>query len=96
MMRIVKIFFSVLFILIGIIFAVSNPEKVLFQYFFGSISIYLSVLLFGFFLFGLLFGLLVGLIAWVSVKSEQNKLKSALTTAKRELEALRMMPFKDT
>lgn len=95
-MRIIKIFFSALLILIGIGFSVLNPEKVSFNYFFGSVSLYLSVLLFGFFLFGLLLGLLVGLFTWVSVKNEQSKLKSALTTTKRELEALRMMPFKDT
>lgn len=94
-MRMVKIVCSVLLILIGIGFSVLNPGKVMFHYFFGSVSLYLSVLLFCFFLFGLFLGLLVGLFAWFSAINDKNKLKNVLNTTKRELEALRMMPFKD-
>lgn len=94
-MRVISYFLLLAIILLGISFAVLNPVPVNFNYYVGSRSLPLSLLLVITFVMGCLLGLLVGLCLLIKVKIKIYRLRQQLKTTEKEIENLRAIPLQD-
>jgi uncharacterized membrane protein YciS (DUF1049 family) len=82
-------------LVVAIIFATVNYNRITLNYFIGKTDIPLSMLIFSIFLFGLLFGLLLD--AWIMYRqrSRIRSLEKSVEAYKLELSNLRNMPLRD-
>lgn len=80
--------------LIGLTFAALNSTPVWFNYYLGTTSIALSLLLVMVFGVGILVGLISSFLPWLGVKCENSRLKARLKIVEREVENLRSIPIK--
>lgn len=94
-MRILWMIMAFIFLFTGIGFALLNHSPVNFDYFFGQLSIPLSLLL----VFALTSGFLLGLFAFsiklFKIRCENSRLSCQARASKRELENLRSMAITD-
>lgn len=81
--------------LLGLTFASLNASNVIFNYYVGSKSIALSLLLVFAFGLGLLLGGFVTFFSWLRLKTENYRIKSRLKMVEKEVENLRTLPIKD-
>ena len=93
-MRILSYLVLLIIMLVGLTFASLNSESVTFNYYLGSKTIALSLLLVFTFGSGILLGLLVAMFSWIRIKSDSLRLKSRLKIAEKEIENLRSIPIK--
>jgi len=94
-MRIVKLFIFMLIVLLGAIFAVLNAEPVQFNYYFGSRSLPLSLIMTGALGIGILLGILSSMGLMFALKRENLSLKRKSRLANLEVNNLRALPLKD-
>jgi lipopolysaccharide assembly protein A len=93
-MRIISYVVFLGIILIGITFAALNSAPVTINYYLGTKSIALSLLLVFALGVGIILGLIFGLISWVKIKKENLHFKSRLKIVEQEVENLRSIPIK--
>ena len=94
-MRIIKIFFILIIMMLGAIFAVLNAELVSFNYYFGSRELPLSLIITAALGAGVLLGILAGIGMLLGLKRENASLKQHARLANEEVKNLRNIPLKD-
>ena len=94
-MRLISYLILLFIIFVGLTFASLNSMPVAFNYYLGSKTISLSLLLVFAFGFGILFGLLSSTISYIKIKKDYLSVKSRLKIAEKEIENLRSIPIKD-
>lgn len=92
-MRIISYIFLLIVMLIGLTFASLNAAPVIFNYYIGSKTIALSLLLVFTFGAGIFLGLLLFMFSWVRIKRDNLILKSHLKNAEKEVKNLRSIPI---
>ena len=87
-MRYIKLLFVlpilVIIMAIGAVFAVLNAETVLFNYYFATIDLPLSVLLVGFLFSGALLGIIVAFFVRLALKQENAQLRYQVDHQQKE------------
>lgn len=82
-------------VLLGISFALLNPEVVNFNYYVGKRAFPLSLLLAMTFVSGCVLGLIVGGFLLIKLKLKNYRLQSQLNVAEKEIGNLRAIPLQD-
>jgi len=80
--------------LVGLTFASLNAIPVSFNYYLGTKTITLSMLLVVAFGVGVFLGLIVSFFSWIRLKKDNFLLKSRLKNVEKEVENLRSIPIK--
>ncbi|EKE00662.1 MAG: putative membrane protein [uncultured bacterium] len=93
-MRIVSYLILLVIMLIGLTFASLNAVPVIFNYYIGSKTITLSLLLVFAFGAGVFLGLLVAMFSWIKITKDNLLLKSRLKVVEKEVENLRSIPIR--
>ncbi len=93
-MRIFSYLILLAIMLIGLTFTSLNSTSVVFNYYLGSKTIALSLLLVFTFGFGIVLGLLIAMFSCIKIKRDNLRLKSRLKIAEKEIENLRSIPIK--
>ncbi|KKM91975.1 hypothetical protein LCGC14_1223140 [marine sediment metagenome] len=94
-----KLFFLLIFALIFLlsaIFAAFNMTAVSVDYYFGQLSMPLSVLLILAVVVGVILGAIVLSISFMKLRYENHRLKQKLALSEDEINSLRILPIKDT
>ena len=92
-MRIIGYLFFLVIVVIGVTFAYLNAHSVIFNYYFGTKSLPLSLLLVFALGIGLLLGLIVMFLSWLKLKRSNRKIRKQLKNAEKELINLRNFPI---
>ncbi|MEO7557643.1 MAG: lipopolysaccharide assembly protein LapA domain-containing protein [Gammaproteobacteria bacterium] len=95
MMRIVRLIFYILVLLLGLSFAVLNAQNVSLNYYFGMWQAPLSLTLVLALALGALLGVVACLGLLMKLKNEVNTLHKAAKLSETEILNLRAMPLKD-
>jgi len=93
-----KLFYAIaitLIALFGVIFAILNADPVMFNYYFGSREIPLSLAIILSMLLGAFLGLLASLSLILKARRDVAKLKRAADMAEKEIANLRAIPIKN-
>lgn len=93
-MRVFSYLIFLIIMLIGLIFSSLNSTQVVFNYYLGTKTIVLSLLLIFTFGIGMLFGILVAVVSLLKVKKDNLQLKSRLKLVEKEVENLRSIPIR--
>jgi len=88
------IIFSVVFTL-GAIFSAKNTHEVMINYYLGSISMPLSVVIILSIVIGLFLGAMALVMSGLRRRYEISQLQKKLTISEQELNSLRILPIKD-
>ncbi|RDH83180.1 MAG: DUF1049 domain-containing protein [endosymbiont of Seepiophila jonesi] len=94
-MRFLKLLFFILAMMVGAAFTVLNAEPVLFNYYFGSRELPLSVILIGTLGLGIFLGILSGLNTMLGLKRKNSILRRRSRLVDEEVKNLRSLPLKD-
>lgn len=94
-MRIFSYLFMLLLILFGVSFAILNAEPVLINFYIGTQTLPLSLLLVLALFFGVALGLIVSLFLSIKYSSSNAKLRHRLKLAEAEISNLRAIPVKN-
>lgn len=94
-MRIVKILFIFIIMLLGAIFAILNAQPVVFNYYFGSRELPLSLIVTFALGAGILIGILTAIGLLLGLKRENANLKQRTRLADEEVKNLRNIPLQD-
>lgn len=94
-MRFLKFILFLLLILIGGALATLNAGSVDLNYYFGSVTLPLTIVLLGAVTFGVLLGVLASLGGIFRLKRQNSELKRKARLAAQELNNLRAIPIKD-
>jgi putative membrane protein len=94
-MRILKLLLIILIMILGAAFAVLNADSVLFNYYFGTVEIPLSLILTTALGVGVLLGILSGIGLVIGLKRENVTLKRRSRLINEEIKNLRNMPLKE-
>ena len=94
-MHIIKLFFIITIMMLGAVFAVLNAEPVLFNYYFGSRELPLSLIITAALGAGVLIGILSGIGMVLGLKRENASLKQRARLANEEVKNLRSIPLQD-
>nr|WP_246345764.1 LapA family protein [endosymbiont of Lamellibrachia barhami] len=81
--------------MVGAAFTVLNAEPVLFNYYFGSRELPLSVILMGALGLGIFLGILSGLNTMLGLKRKNSILRRRSRLVDEEVKNLRSLPLKD-
>ena len=95
MIRLAYIIFSLILLIIGILFAVLNAEPVTLHYYFGDKHIPLSLVLITAIILGAMLGIIASAGIIIKLKRDNSKLKKLTELSEKELTNLRTMPIKD-
>lgn len=95
MLRIVRLVFYILILLLGISFAVINGENISLNYYFGVWQAPLSLALVLVMALGALLGVLACLGLLMKLKNEVSTLRKAAKLSETEVMNLRAIPLKD-
>ena len=95
-MRLLKLLFILLVMMVGSAFAVMNAEPIALNYYFGSREIPLSVVLVGTLCVGAVLGLLASLGVVARLKRENAELKRKARLTSQEVNNLRTIPIKNS
>jgi putative membrane protein len=93
--RILSYIFLLIIIFFGISFAVLNADMVTINYYFGEVTLALSLLVVIVFASGCLLGMIVSLIWLIKIKISNYHLKQRLQAAEKEMTHLRTIPLQD-
>ena len=93
-MRIITYLVLLVIMLVGLTFASLNAIPVSFNYYLGTKTITLSMLLVVAFGVGVFLGLIVSFFSWIRLKKDNFLLKSRLKNVEKEVENLRSIPIK--
>ncbi len=94
-MRMIMYILLIAIILLGISFAVLNPDPVIFNYYVGHHAFPLSLLLVITFTMGCILGLFVGIFLLIKLKLKSYRLQNQLKVAEKEIANLRAIPLQD-
>jgi len=94
-MKIITALFFAVIILLGITFACLNAEPVSINYYIGTQSFPLSLLLVLTLGVGSILGLVAGTVIYLKSKAKNRRLKARIKLAEKELSNLRTMPLQD-
>ncbi len=94
-MRILKILLLLVVMMFGAVFAVLNAEPVLFNYYFGSQPLPLSLLLSVALGSGVIIGVLSAIGLVLGLKRENTGLRQHVRQADEEVRNLRKLPLQD-
>ena len=94
-MRIIKLLFIFIIMLLGAVFAVLNAEPVVFNYYFGSREMPLSLIITVALGAGIAIGMLSGLGVLLGLKQEIGNLKQRARLAQEEVKNLRNIPLQN-
>lgn len=94
-MKIVKSIFIVLVIALGISFAILNAKSVPLNYYFDAKEISLALLLALTLAIGAFLGLLLAIPSFFRLKRSNRQMKSRLKSIEKDVEHLRISPFRD-
>lgn len=95
-MRIIRLVFFFIILLLGLSFAVLNAEPVKLNYYFGSWQAPLSLLLVAAMTLGVVFGIVACMGMLLGLKREVGKLRKSAQLAQEEVENLRALPLQGT
>ena len=95
MIRLAYIIFSLILLIIGILFAVLNAEPVTLHYYFGDKQLPLSLVLISAIIIGAILGVVASAGIIIKLKRENSKLKKLTELSEKELTNLRTLPIKD-
>ncbi len=95
-MRIIKLIFVLIIILLGASFAVLNANVVQINYYFGTASMPLVLLLLIVFIVGIILGLISLSLYTMKLKHQNAQLSHRASIAEKEIFNLRRIPLKDT
>jgi putative membrane protein len=95
MIRLAYIIFSLVLLVIGILFAVLNAEPVTLHYYFNDKQIPLSLVLVSSIIIGALLGVIASAGIIIKLKRDNSRLKKSSELSEKELSNLRTMPIKD-
>lgn len=94
-MRLVTFGFWIILLVLGIVFAVLNADKVSLNYYFGTAQVELSLIMVLAIVAGALLGVLSSLGVVLKAKREAAKYKKAADIAEKEVLNLRAIPIQD-
>jgi uncharacterized membrane protein YciS (DUF1049 family) len=94
-MRMIMYILLIVIVLLGISFAILNPDPVNFNYYVGRRTFPLSLLLVITFVIGCMLGLCVGFFLLIKLKIKNYRLHSQLKVAEKEIGNLRAIPLQD-
>ena len=94
-MRILKLSFILIIMMLGASFAVLNAEPVLFNYYLGSRELPLSLIIIAALGAGVVIGVLASIGMVLEVKRENHSLKRHSRLINEEVQNLRSIPLKD-
>ncbi|MEN8177463.1 MAG: LapA family protein [Pseudomonadota bacterium] len=94
-MRIIKILFILIIMMLGAVFAVLNAEPVIFNYYFDSRPLALSLVITIALGAGVVIGILSGIGMVLGLKRENASLRQRERLANEELRNLRNLPLQD-
>jgi len=94
-MRIAKFIIILIIMMLGAIFTVLNAEPVLFNYYFGSRELPLSLIITAALGAGVMIGILSGIGMVFGLKRENAGLKQRARLAREEVKNLRSIPLQD-
>jgi len=94
-MRIIKLFFLMIVVMLGVVFTVLNADPVQFNYYFGSLELPLSLVMTGALGVGVLLGIVSCMGLMFGMKRENLSLKRKSQLASQEVNNLRALPLKD-
>jgi putative membrane protein len=95
MKRLLMLVFFLLLVVLGASFALHNPAQVTLNYYFGSLSAPLSLLLMSALALGSLLGILVSLLLVFSQRRTISRLQRKLNVCEQEVQNLRHVPLRD-
>lgn len=95
-MRIVYTIFFTLVVILSLIFAVSNSEQIIIHYYFGNITLPLSLALALAVAIGCILGVLACLKIILRAKYDLRSLKHEINLARKEIANMRAIPIKDS
>ena len=93
-MRIFSYLILLIIMLFGLTFAALNSTPVVFNYYLGTKTLALSLLLVLAFGTGIFLGLLVSLFSLLKSKRDNLRLRARLKTSEKEVENLRSIPIR--
>lgn len=94
-MKFIYTILLIIFVVIAVVFAISNSENVIVDYYWGTNNMPLSLALSISLVLGCLLGILASLKSILSAKYEIRSLKKEVKTANKEIANLRSIPIKD-
>ena len=94
-MRVMSLFIFLVIAILGVSFATLNAEMVNVNYYFGTKSLPVSVVIVGSLGLGLFLGLIFSFFKLIKLKSENMRLKSRAKMVEKEVENLRAIPLKN-
>lgn len=95
MIRLAYIIFSLVLLIIGILFAVLNAEPVTLHYYFGDKNLPLSLIIISAIIIGALLGIVASAGIIIKLKRANSRLRKVSELSEKELTNLRTMPIKD-
>jgi putative membrane protein len=93
--QVLKYLIIIAAMVLGAVFAVMNAGSVTVNYYFGSLEMWLPLLLMGVLFLGALLGVLASMGAVLRLKRENAGLKRQARLATEEVKNLRAIPLKD-
>ncbi len=94
-MRIIKLLFILIIMMLGAVFAVLNADPVVFNYYFGSRPLPLSLIMTCALGAGIVIGILSSIGLVLGLKREIASLKQRARLANEEVRNLRNLPLQD-
>jgi lipopolysaccharide assembly protein A len=94
-MRIIKLFFLMVVVMLGVVFTVLNADPVQFNYYFGSRELPLSLIMTVALGVGVLLGIVSCMGLMFGMKRENLSLKRKSLLTSQEVNNLRALPLKD-
>lgn len=94
-MAILRVIIIVLVILLGAAFAGLNADEVLFDYYFGQVTLPLSLALAAALFVGALCGVIASSLVIFQLRHDLSRIRQKARVAEAELKNLRKIPLKD-
>ena len=85
MVRVLKVFFLLLIVLVGLELHVKNPQSVMVDYYLGTVQLPVSLLIACMLLLGAVLGVLVNLSVVVRLRRKISELKRSLKSVDQQL-----------
>lgn len=89
------IIFYLILIVIGISFAALNATVIQVNFYFSTLNMPISVLIFSMLIIGMFIGLMLFLFKYWRLKAQHRKVKNQLQLTEKEIKNLRAIPLQD-
>jgi putative membrane protein len=95
MRRIVTIIIFIIVFAVGIAFSAINNDPVTINYYLGTLSLPLSIVVVLSIVFGLILGALAIFVGTIQLRYENRRLQKKLDVSEQEINSLRILPLTD-